>query len=94
MGGPVLSDGSSHDVLRDFLRQHVQLIRNPFGVLGFLEMSRGARPELKARGKTLEPQHVFERENGAGFGRLAHVSFPIDQACMTATRTGPPMQIT
>src|SRR5687767_515080 len=61
-----------HDVLSDLVRQDVQVVRDPLRVLRFLEMPRRARAELEARRQTLQPQHVFEREQRTGFDRLCH----------------------
>jgi hypothetical protein len=59
-------------VLRDLLREIVQVIRDPFGILCLLEMPRGASAELEARGEALQAEHVFEREDRTRLGHVIH----------------------
>jgi hypothetical protein len=56
-----------HDVLRHFIREHVQMIRDAFRVLGLLEVPRGSRAELEAGGQALEAEHILEREERTRF---------------------------
>lgn len=59
-------------MLRDLVGEDVQVIRDALGVLRFLEMSRGARPELEAGGEALQAKDVFQREERTGFGGIDH----------------------
>ena len=40
-------------MLRHFVRQNVEMVRDALGVLRFLQMSRGAGAELEAGGEAL-----------------------------------------
>lgn len=70
--GAVVGAVSGYDVLRDLVREDVQMIRDTLGVLRLLEMPRGARSKLEARREALQAQDVFEREQGTGFGATDH----------------------
>src|SRR5207245_797911 len=61
-----------HYVLRDLVGEHVQMISDALGVLRFLEMSRGARAELKTGREALQAQHVFQREERTRLGVVDH----------------------
>jgi hypothetical protein len=60
-------------VLRDLVSENVEMIRHALGVLRFLEVLRGPRAKLEARGQPLEAQHVFEREDRSSLGRRSHL---------------------
>jgi hypothetical protein len=55
-------------VLRDFVGENVQMIRDALGVLRFFEVARGTRAELEARRQPLQAKDVFKREEGTRLG--------------------------
>ena len=63
------------DVLCDLLREDVEVIGYALGVLRLFEMSRRARTELEAGGKTLQTKHVFQGEQRTGFCVVDHDQF-------------------
>ena len=80
-------------MLRDFVGQHVQMIRHALGVLGLLEMPSSARAKLEARGEALESEHVFQCEQRTSLGVVDHQKLR-DHAWVRVAFVGPPMQST
>jgi hypothetical protein len=63
-------------VLRDFVSENVEMVRNPLGVLRFFQVTRRARAKLEARRQALQSQYVFQREERACLGVVYHGEIP------------------
>jgi hypothetical protein len=59
-------------VLRDFVSENVEMVRDALRILRFLEMPRRAGAKLEARGQALESQHIFQCEKRARLGVVYH----------------------
>ena len=77
-------------MLRDLVGEDVQVVCDTLGVLRLLEVSGGARPELEARGQTLQSKHVFQREQRCDLGVVDHGR--VVQATVV-TRAGAPLMM-